>query len=177
MARTVGSITGLERWCPHMRRQLQQQYHRCRLHIHALLSPLSPWILPPPRIRSSGCIAQVKLLLGLQAPPPQQNIKSLCIVSSILLPVTAATIHISQLAPDAPLWEVASWRRKCRMSLAWGILHIDHRQDGRLCKAVSSWNAPATLIANTVKSSTHIRCGLLCQTKPVEPPPTPRRTV
>lgn len=37
LARTVGSSTGLERWCLHMRRQLQQCC--CCIHIHALLSP------------------------------------------------------------------------------------------------------------------------------------------
>lgn len=39
LARTVGSSTGVERWCLHMCRQLLQQCHRSRLHIHALLSP------------------------------------------------------------------------------------------------------------------------------------------
>lgn len=65
LARTFSSSTGVKRWCLHMCRQLQQ-CHCCCIHIHPSIAS-SPWMVPPPRLRSSGCIDQAKLLLGLQS--------------------------------------------------------------------------------------------------------------
>lgn len=158
LARTVGSSTGLERWCPHMRRQLRQQCHRCCIHIHALLSPPAHgWSL----FRESGAL---DALTGpnscwgcsLSYVPTEHQKPMRCRFD--LAPGCCSVDTYLTAGLDASFFMAASWPHD-GMDLAWGIRPVDCREDGTLRQTVSFGHAPATL--STKRSSTDFDCGLL----------------
>lgn len=85
LARTFQTQHGTEK-------MVSRQTAAVTLLLHTYTVPpsiaLSPWMLPPPRLRSSaGCIDQSRIPVGVaDSPPSQQIIKSGRIVGSILVP-------------------------------------------------------------------------------------------
>lgn len=160
LARTFSSSTGLRRWCLHMCRQLQQ-CHCCCIHIHPSIAS-SPWMVPPPRLRSSGCIDQAKLLLGLQSRlhpnrSSRANVLSIqfCSWSRSVDAFHAAGLDAS-LHTGQPAGHIGY-----RLHLSWGVSFCPHRLSG-------GRNAPANCLTRGCASDLchqekqhQCRCGLL----------------
>lgn len=103
----------------------------------------SPWMVPPPRVRSSGCIDHGQTPVGVAVSPvSQQNIKSRCAVDSILFRSRSADKYL-EAGLDASPCMVASCPEWKGVDMLWGILPVDCREDGTLRQTVSSANAPA----------------------------------
>lgn len=153
LARTVGSSTGLERWCLHMRRQLQQQCHRCCcIHIHVLLSPpphgwslLREFGALDALTMSNSCWGCSPSCIPTEHQKPMRRRFDLApgLVALLVSEKTSSVDTYLEAGLDASLFMVASWPEWMGTDMSWGILPIDCREDGTLRQTVSSANAPA----------------------------------